>query len=687
MKIDKKIKDLPWPEPYQGGREDFKVTMSWPVIGQERMLVATFSINKEKERQPWESCSKQDFRLICSKKTNRAAVLVKGARQRRCCSLEQIMRETARTSPTYCYPEISEADEIALAKWLRRRGTNNHLMPELNAWVEQAIEAEKQAERDARGELHDEDVHLCPEELPAGLVEFICQEVLPADNVLLYKKGNVRGTCYRCREKVRAAYGQRFRQHEMTKCPNCGGKVHAVLEGGESFKADYVDDIATIQKGTDGATLFVRQWHLCRDPSAQWEDIPGQLEEVARYAVRGNKAAKWQHEVKESFYMKSWRSRLAEWERMEKVTCVYDGQYYFYLPRDWKTQLQGTSLRYCDLGGYAADAQANRRDRNTIRFLMDWARYPAVEKLWKAGYTGLVHEHLRGVFKQNQHVIRWQRNSIQAAIRFPFRLLKALAPEKWTMNKMRETAEAWEMCSKKQIKESEIAELVKIPCTIDLVRCAVEHVSVRKVAAYIDKGIAAEIEERKAQKAKAQAAGEYYWGENNPYQMPQTYRDYLRDCEKLGLDLNDEAVLFPRDLAAAHARTIAQIKHKANEVHREGFRKNVEKAAKLAWEHDGLLIRPPVDGDELTAEGAALHHCVGGYVESVAKGSTMILLIRRAEEPDKPFYTLEWKNGKVIQCRTTHNKSYTTDEQIAAFVEAWVKRVSAKGKKKKENAA
>ena len=39
----------------------------------------------------------------------------------------------------------------------------------------------------------------------------------------------------------------------------------------------------TIQRGTDGTTLFLRQWHLCRDYTAKWENIADHLEEVARY--------------------------------------------------------------------------------------------------------------------------------------------------------------------------------------------------------------------------------------------------------------------------------------------------------------------------------------------------------------------------------------------------------------------
>ena len=53
--------------------------------------------------------------------------------------------------------------------------------------------------------------------------------------------------------------------------------------------------------------------------------------------------------------------------------------------------------------------------------------------------------------------------------------------------------------------------------------------------------------------------------------------------------------------------------------------------------------------DEIRREGEALGHCVATYVDKVAEGKTLIFFIRRESEPDKPFFTLEWR-GAVIQC-------------------------------------
>lgn len=289
MKVDKRLRSLPWPEPYRGGTQDFAVTLAWPVLDGERLLVAEFVRNRAKERShvPYGP----DFRLICSKKRNWTAVLYQNKRD----ALRQDLAHALRgfhTGAGYCYPEISEKDERALLRWLGVRGTSNHGMPELKIWTERAVLAAERAARDARGELRDDGVYLCPEELPQGLDDFIRRTILPEDRVLLYKKGNVRGVCFQCRRAVRAS-GQRFRQGEITNCPYCGAKVTAVLDGSERFKADFVENVVTLQKGTDGQTVFLRQWLLRRDPTAQWKDLSEWLKETARYAVRGDRAAKW----------------------------------------------------------------------------------------------------------------------------------------------------------------------------------------------------------------------------------------------------------------------------------------------------------------------------------------------------------------------------------------------------------
>ncbi len=678
MKLDRRIRELPWPE--RGtvtGTADFKVRVKLVNAGGTQYMVATFTLNEEKLRRAGISGA-EDFRLVCRKKQPAVRVLRQGAVRTpgKNMTLGRVMADTVKASPSWCYPEIDPEDEARLRSWLRAgEQTRNHYMNELNDWTHEAVDAERERRAKMPGKIADGDVRLCPEELPRGLVEFVRDVVLPEDDVLIYKKGNLRGLCYQCGEQVRTTRAASFKQDCFAVCPNCGRRVRCFREGGERFANDYVEDVATLQRGTDGKTVFIRQWHVCRDRTAKWENIPGQLEEVARYAVRGTQAAKWQIEGKENYYMQSWRYRMEDWTRVTNVSEVYDGTCYFFCPEGWRRIVAGTSLQYVELEDYIRGQRTGRKV-NPIRFLLDWARYPAVEKLWKAGYTGLVYEKARGLGQRDRYVLKWSRESIREAVPFPARLLKLMEPEDWTMDHMRRCAELWKLAAAGAIRESEIREWLVMPWELDLLKAAMGHATAYKIAKNLRRWEAAEQAEREANTVTG-------WRGYGELRTAQTYRDYLADCEALGLDLDDPAVLFPRDLEAAHARTIAMVKHQANEALKKDFDRAVKRLNRWRYADGGLLIRPAASGDELTYEGAYLSHCVGGYADRMAKGETAVFLIRRASEPETPYYTLELRDGQVIQCRTAHNRSYEQDEAVRAFVERWMAKVVKKKAGKK----
>ncbi len=167
------------------------------------------------------------------------------------------------------------------------------------------------------------------------------------------------------------------------------------------------------------------------------------------------------------------------------------------------------------------------------------------------------------------------------------------------------------------------------------------------------------------------------------------YRDYLRECGQLGLDLHNREVLFPKDLKAAHERTMAQVSFEKNKTDQEKFQKAVDRLEKYSWQKDGLLIRPAGTQEELRDEGRALHHCVGGYIRQMADGETAIFFVRKLDAPDTPYFTLELQKKRVIQCRTAHNASYERYPEILSFVQEWEQEVVTGngGKKKKEEPA
>lgn len=90
---------------------------------------------------------------------------------------------------------------------------------------------------------------------------------------------------------------------------------------------------------------------------------------------------------------------------------------------------------------------------------------------------------------------------------------------------------------------------------------------------------------------------------------------------------------------------------------------------KFRFEDSGFILRPAVSSIELFDEGKALEHCVGGYAKNYAEGRTYLFVLRRASEPDIPFYTMEISGQEIRHVRGKKNCS--PDEDVKAFIETF----------------
>lgn len=152
---------------------------------------------------------------------------------------------------------------------------------------------------------------------------------------------------------------------------------------------------------------------------------------------------------------------------------------------------------------------------------------------------------------------------------------------------------------------------------------------------------------------------------------------YMPECRK------DLYYVLPPDLPKAHDRlmkiAIEQKEKAAAERRRKQeeavnrFLAEMQETGGIAMETRGLLIRLPRDAEEIRREGEMQHHCVATYIDRVEKHETMILFVRRVEAPEIPFYTMEWKDGTVRQCRGLRNADMTPE--VRAFVTAFERKM------------
>lgn len=165
------------------------------------------------------------------------------------------------------------------------------------------------------------------------------------------------------------------------------------------------------------------------------------------------------------------------------------------------------------------------------------------------------------------------------------------------------------------------------------------------------------------------------------------YADYIDDCRALEIDLTKKSNLMPKDLIEAHTtlrNEIRQIRELQQEEEQRRQSKKAMRAAgsknqqykklrpkilrKYAFEADGMMIYVPKNLEELIDEGIAMHSCVGGYVDRVATGATVVVFIRSQENHKERIGTMEIsRDGSyIVQARAKYNRDLSPEAD--AFV-------------------
>lgn len=160
------------------------------------------------------------------------------------------------------------------------------------------------------------------------------------------------------------------------------------------------------------------------------------------------------------------------------------------------------------------------------------------------------------------------------------------------------------------------------------------------------------------------------------------YHDYLQLAAGLGYNLDDDWILYPKNLKERHDQLTEEQNERKVELEKEADDKKDRKLKRTikrkGWtryemETEELLIRLPECAHEIRKEGNAQHHCVATYMDRMVAGETCILFIRKKEEPDKSYYTVEVRDNEVIQVRGKYNAA--PSEDVEEFMKIFKKNL------------
>lgn len=184
---------------------------------------------------------------------------------------------------------------------------------------------------------------------------------------------------------------------------------------------------------------------------------------------------------------------------------------------------------------------------------------------------------------------------------------------------------------------------------------------------------------------------EKYLEEQGRKSLPRdTYLDYIRMRMRAGYDLDNQIILFPKDLRRRHNEMVRELEAEAIDKRKKETNEKFKGIAKLYNKLDKkygadlgeYIIRPARDAAEIVEEGRTLHHCVGGdnYLSGHDKGTSIILFLRKKEEQETPYCTIEIKGNKILQWYEAYDRK--PDEEI---LQPLLDAYTANLKKEKKN--
>ena len=169
------------------------------------------------------------------------------------------------------------------------------------------------------------------------------------------------------------------------------------------------------------------------------------------------------------------------------------------------------------------------------------------------------------------------------------------------------------------------------------------------------------------------------------------YVDYLNDLKALRIPVTPD-LRFPKNFASTHARYSEQrLEHEENVKKAELESKNRMlqemipelRSLYMKTKADDYLMILPESKEDFNREGRENHNCVGGsYFDKMLQRKCTILFLRKKEEPDKAFCTVEMDGDRVVQCRAVRNS--TPPDEVKNFMERYSREIAARIRKRQQ---
>lgn len=429
-----------------------------------------------------------------------------------------------------------------------------------------------------------------------------------------------------------------YHHNDRGYCPRCG-------EGLELKCLGRLRNFGSMEQR--GKLLFMREWNGTLVMSAgfarrtfSYDDLDPVPEyyETARYAVRPGKRQMWRRKSVYSTgrgYEHIWHPAKTFDEPFPRThyagTMLKSGEVYVI----GAEEISMTDMKYCGLIDFFQQEWRDdllERDgypaspiRGAVRYLGEYSRRPQIEMLVKLGHADVIRRLLEhGTI--SRELVNWHTKTPAAF----FRLTKPEYSAFQSAGGRLEDIEIWHRYAGRFDGEG-------LPL-MDFIR-------MRDYAGSETNLFFSICEEYAIEPGKAIA----YLREQTPEKeingaaIIRIWSDYLDMAKRLEREMTHRRNVMPKELRREHDAAVVLLSRAAQTATDKKYGKKRWRQLKRTYAYsDGeLSIVIPVNAEVIRMEGTILHHCVGGYADRHIQGKTTILFLRRTEDIDTPYVTIE----------------------------------------------
>ena len=483
------------------------------------------------------------------------------------------------------------------------------------------------------------------------------------------------GKSYTIRTKARESYEGTFETVYDTPvhdtfgtCKECGASVRFV--SGIMRKDYYYDkEVVLIGQKYQEKGYVLRNFEVTRTYGRERKEKYNFNEIVRSFYIPGKRKIqedwkKWDWYAGEDYWDYSGYGGL--YKQMEHAGHIFPDTY---------RSMKGTCLEYCMVQEYYAHMNRPFSKFNTYfndlrNYLNAYFRYPIIEVLVK----------MRAYKMVNRMEYTWRTNifNINNRAKTPYDMLRVRKKRfKPFIKEPNDIKLSWYQYEYKNgMIDDEIIEWMS-DSRIDTKTAEklLRHMSPKQIMNYL-------IRQKEEQYKKFSYLG-----------IVQQYEDYINMCIRLGKDITDEMIYRPRQLKRRHDEAVAEIERLNVQLKADEYSKKFGEAEKVLglirekfeYVGEGFFIKVPEKIVDIVSEGNYLHHCAGAtdrYFDRIKSHETYICFLRKVEEPDIPFYTIEVEPGGTIR---QHRGMYDEEPEldlVKPFLREWQKEIKKRMSKK-----